>query len=56
MNNIVNRTTLSNLTVFTMYIINVSAVSSGGMGPANTTVARTGAEGESDFLYDSSVT
>ena len=40
-----NYTTLTNLTVYTMYVINVSAVSSGGMGPANTVKARTGAEG-----------
>lgn len=42
----VNSTTLSNLTVFTMYVINVSAVSSGGVGPADTAMARTGAEGK----------
>ena len=41
-----NTTTLTNLTVYTMYAINVSAVSSGGIGPANTVKARTGAEGE----------
>lgn len=39
-------TTLINLTVYTMYIINVSAVSSGGTGPAETVKARTGAEGK----------
>ena len=42
----VNSTTLSNLTVYTMYVINVSAVSSGGVGPADTAMARTGAEGK----------
>ena len=41
-----NITTLKNLTVFTMYVINVSAVSSGGIGPAKTAGARTGAEGK----------
>ena len=41
-------TTLANLTVYTMYVINVSAVSSGGIGPANTIQARTGAEGTED--------
>ena len=40
-----NITALSNLTVYTMYMINVSAVSSGGTGPANTVKARTGAKG-----------
>ena len=40
-----NITALSNLTVYTMYVINVSAVSSGGTGPANTVKARTGAKG-----------
>ena len=34
-NYILNSTVLSNLTLFTMYIISVSAVSSGGIGPAN---------------------
>ena len=41
-----NITTLSNLTVYTMYIVNVSAVSSGGIGPESTIKARTGAEGK----------
>ena len=40
-----NATTLSNLTVYTMYVINVSAVSSGGIGPANAARTRTGVEG-----------
>ena len=40
-----NTTTLTDLTVYTMYVIKVSAVSSGGIGPANTTMARTDAEG-----------
>ena len=40
-----NSTILSNLTVYTMYVINVSAVSSGGIGPAKTASARTDAEG-----------
>ena len=38
-------TTLTNLAVYTMYIINVSAVSSGGIGPADTARARTDAAG-----------
>ena len=37
--------TLTNLTIYTMYTVKVSAVSSGGIGPANTMKARTGAEG-----------
>ena len=41
-----NTTVLTNLTVYTTYVINVSAVSSGGIGPANTVEARTGAEGK----------
>ena len=41
----INTTTLTDLAVYTMYIINVSAVSSGGIGPANTAKARTDAEG-----------
>ena len=40
-----NSTALTNLTVYTTYIINVSAVSSGGIGPAKTVKAKTGAEG-----------
>ena len=38
-----NTTTLTDLAVFTMYLINVSAVSSGGVGPAKPTFASTGA-------------
>ena len=41
-----NIATLTNLTVYTMYVINVSAVSSGGLGPGKTAKARTGAEGK----------
>ena len=41
-----NTATLTNLTVYTMYVINVSAVSSGGIGPGKTAKARTGAEGK----------
>ena len=44
-NNTTNATMLSNLSVYTMYVANVSAVSSGGIGPANTAKARTGAGG-----------
>ena len=40
-----NTTTLTNLTLDTMYVINVSAVSSGGVGPVNKVKARTDAEG-----------
>ena len=32
-----------------MYVINVSAVSSGGVGPGNMTITRTGAEGTEVF-------
>ena len=41
-----NTTILTHLTVYTVYAINVSAVSSGGIGPAKTVEARTGAEGK----------
>ena len=41
-----NTKTLTNLTVYTMYVINVLAVSSGGIGPARTARARTDAEGK----------
>jgi len=41
-----NTTTLKNLAVSTMYIVNVSAVSSGGVGPAKMVTTRTDAEGE----------
>lgn len=47
-----NTTTLSNLTVYTMYIVNVSVVSSGGIGPESTIKARTGAEGTDVFRID----
>ena len=40
-----NVTTLANLTIYTMYVIHVSAVSSGGIGPANTVEAQTDASG-----------
>ena len=49
-----NTTTLTNLTVYNMYVINVSAVSSGGIGPVNTAKARTGAEGRKVSLKKSS--
>lgn len=37
-----------------MYVINVSAVSSGGIGPANTAKGRTGAEGKKVSIKKSS--
>lgn len=40
-----NSIVLANLTAHTLYVINVSAVSPGGLGPANTTTARTQAAG-----------
>ena len=40
-----NVTTLANLTIYTMYVIHVLAVSSGGIGPANTVEAQTDASG-----------
>ena len=40
-----NSTTLTNLAVYVLYVINVSAVSSGGIGPANIVQARTDAAG-----------
>ena len=43
--------TLTNLTVYTMYVINVTAVSSEGIGPANTIQARTGAEGTGGLSF-----
>ena len=39
--NLTNTTELTNLSAFTMYVINISAVSSGGVGPWNTVKART---------------
>ena len=47
--NYTNATQLTNLSAFTMYVINVSALSSGGVGPWNTTKARTGDEGTDGF-------
>lgn len=52
-----NSTTLTNLTGYTVYVIKVSAVSSGGIGPANTVKARTDAGGKKqrvklDLHYD----
>ena len=44
-----NSTELTNLTVFTEYVINVSAVSSGGVGPGISTTARTDANGRSNM-------
>ena len=50
---IVNYTTntaaLKNLTIYTMYVINVSAVSSGGVGPGKMIKTRTDAEGTGVF-------
>ena len=40
-----NSTELNNLSVFTEYVINVSAVSSGGVGSGISTTARTDADG-----------
>ena len=40
-----NTTALKNLTSYTIYVINVSAVSSGGVGPGNLKITRTDAEG-----------
>ena len=40
----------TNLTVFTEYVITVSAVSSGGVGPGISTTARTGDEGTVIYL------
>ena len=44
-----NTTALKNLTMYTMYVIIVSAVSSGGVGPGNMTITRTDAEGTEFF-------
>ena len=44
-----NTTALENLTIYTLYVINVSAVSSGGVGPGNMTITRTDAEGTEFF-------
>ena len=42
----------TNLTVFTEYVITVSAVSSGGAGPGNSTTARTNDEGKAMLTID----
>ena len=39
--NYTNTTELTNLVAFTVYVINVSAVSSGGVGPGNYAVSQT---------------
>ena len=39
--NLTNTTELTNLLAYTMYVINISAVSSGGVGPWRSTKART---------------
>ena len=41
-----NTTTFTDLAVYTMYVINVSAVSSGGVGPAKMVITRTDSEGK----------
>ena len=41
-----NTTTLKGLGVYTMYVVNVSAVSSGGVGPVKMVITRTDAEGK----------
>lgn len=46
-----NITELANLSAFTMYVINVSAVSSGGVGPWNTIKARTDDAGIADLKW-----
>ena len=43
-----NITELTNLSAFTMYVVTVSAVSSGGVGPWNTNKARTDDAGTDD--------
>ena len=48
--NYTNKTELIILAAFTMYVIDVSAVSLGGVGHGNTTKARTNDAGISDFL------
>ena len=45
-----NITELTNLSAFTMYVITVSAVSSGGVGPWNTIKARTDDAGIDDLM------
>lgn len=46
--NLTNTTELTNLSAFTMYVINISAVSSGGVGPWNTNKAPTDDAGADD--------
>ena len=46
-----NITELTNLSAFTVYVINVSAVSSGGVGPWNTIKARTDDAGIDDLKW-----
>ena len=46
-----NITELTNLSAFTMYVINVSAVSSGGVGPWNTIKVRTDDAGIDDLRW-----
>lgn len=46
-----NITELTNLSAFTMYVITVSAVSSGGVGPWNTIKARTDDAGIDDLKW-----
>lgn len=48
--NYTNTTELANLSAFTVYIIDVSALSSGGVGPGNTAKARTNDAGTNDLL------
>ena len=52
-----NSTALTNLTAYTIHMIRVSAVSSGGIGPANTVKAQTDSGGtvESIILYGSKI-
>ena len=45
-----NFTELTNLTAFTEYVVTVSAVSSGGVGPKALTIARTDEAGKIDCL------
>ena len=44
-----NIATMNDLGVYTMYVIKVSAVSSGGLGPANIVKARTDAAGKENL-------
>ena len=48
-----NTTTLTKLDIYTMYLVYVSAVSSGGVGPANMTMARTRSGGNEIFVFNS---